>query len=102
MKAKMMAEPDNPEPVMRLLIHLQCDGAPRGRIVEAYQLCLRRQRDWRWSEDWQAAVLELCLNYQVRNCHNDDADAAGFVPLPTYQLWVKMSTSTMQPEVLSK
>ena len=62
----MKAEPDNPEPVMRLLTHLQCDGPPRGRIVEAYQLCLRRQTDWRRSADWHAAVLDVCVNYQVR------------------------------------
>ena len=70
LKAKMNAEPDNPEVVMRLVRLLQVDGPPRGKIVEAYRLCLRRQRDWRGSADWQTAVLELCQNFQVRHLNN--------------------------------
>ena len=65
LQEKMKVEPENPEVVLRLLTHLQCDGPPRGRIVEALSLCLRRRTDWSWSEDWQTAVLELCQNYQV-------------------------------------
>ena len=75
---KMKAEPENPEVVMRLLTHLQCDGPPRGRIVEALNLCLRRRTDWRWSADWQTAVLECCTNYQVRKCNNG---TVGFQPV---------------------
>ena len=70
LKAQMRAEPDKPEVVMRLLRLLQCEGPPRGRIQEAYKLCLSRRRDWRGSADWQSAILELCENYQVRNCNN--------------------------------
>ena len=68
LRQKMGSEPENPEAAMRLIGHLQTDGPPRGRIVEAYNLCLRRQRDWKSSEDWQTAILELCLNFKVRNC----------------------------------
>ena len=67
---KIKAEPENPEVLMRLITLLQCDGPPRGRIQEAYKLCLKRQRDWRWSADWQLAILELCQNYQVRILSN--------------------------------
>ena len=70
LQEKMKVEPENPEVVMRLLTHLQCDGPPRGRIAEALNLCLRRRTDWRWSADWQTAVLECCTNYQVRKCNN--------------------------------
>ena len=76
LKAQMTAEPDNPEVVMRLLRLLQCDGPPRGRIVEAYKLCLSRRRDWRGSADWQAAILELSENYLVRNCNDDEGGSA--------------------------
>ena len=68
LRQKMGSEPENPEAAMRLIGHLQTDGPPRGRIVEAYNLCLSRQRDWKSSEDWQMAILELCHNFKVRNC----------------------------------
>ena len=77
LQEKMKVEPENPEVVMRLLTHLQCDGPPRGRIAEALNLCLRRRTDWRWSADWQTAVLECCTNYQVRKVR----DSPGFVPV---------------------
>ena len=76
LKAQMRAEPDKPEVVMRLLRLLQCEGPPRGRIQEAYKLCLSRRRDWRGSADWQSAILELCENYQVRNCNNHAVQVA--------------------------
>ena len=69
MKEKMAAEPEKVEVevVTKLLTILQIDGPPRGRINEAYNLCLRRGRDWRGSAELQTAVLELCSNYEVRH-----------------------------------
>ena len=78
LQEKMKAEPENPEVAMRLLTQLQCDGPARGRIVEALSLCLRKRTDWRWSTDWQTAVLECCTNYQVRKCNNG---TVGFQPV---------------------
>ena len=91
--AEMKAEPDNPEVVMRLLRLLQCDGPPRGRIVEAYQLCLERQKDWRGSADWQSAVQELCDNFKVRNCNNHACGSEPCYVLRTYKLWAGQSTA---------
>ena len=67
LREKMVTEPEQPQVVMRLLNLLQTDGPVRGRITEGLNICLRRRGDWRYSADWQAAVLELCKNYQVRN-----------------------------------
>ena len=67
LREKMVTEPEQPHVVMRLLNILQTDAPPRGRITEALNICLRRRGDWRYSADWQTAVLELCQNYQVRN-----------------------------------
>ena len=66
-REKMAAEPEKVEVVTKLLTILQIDGPPRGRISEAFNLCLRRVRDWRGSAEWQTAVLEVCYNYQVRH-----------------------------------
>ena len=67
LREKMAAEPEKVEVVTKLLTILQIDGPPRGRISEAYNLCLRRVRDWRGSAEWQTAVLEVCSNYKVRH-----------------------------------
>ena len=79
---KLKAEPENLEVMMRLITVLQCDGPPRGRIQEAYQLCWKKQKDWRWSAEWQSAILELCQNYQVGILSN----AAGGMAPPSVSL----------------
>ena len=67
LKEKMMAEPGNSVVMIKLLALIQSDGPPKERMSEAFNLCVRRGRDWRGSAEWQTAVLELCSNYKVKH-----------------------------------